>query len=85
MTIYRFGARAGATERGPLFPLVMAGLLGLWALMAMAISCGPKLSAIKSEASAARTYVTCEPSDGRAPGSLIRCIVEPDAANARDI
>ena len=87
MTIYRFSARAGTYDRGTLFPAVMAGLLGLWALFAMAIACGPKLAALEAEdaVAVAKAFVSCEPTTTREPGQLLRCIVEQDSAIAKDI
>ena len=68
-----------------LFPAVMAGLLGLWALFAMAIACGPNLVALEAENSVAKAFVSCEPTTVREPGQLLRCIVELDSAIAKDI
>ena len=85
MTIHGFSARAGTYDRGTLFPVVMAGLLGLWALFAVVIACGPKLAALEVENSAARAFVSCEPATTRVPGQLLRCIVELDSGIARDI
>ena len=85
MTIYRFSARARTYDRGTLFPAVMAGLLGLWALFAMAITCGPKLVALEAENAVAKAFVSCEPTTTREPGQLLRCIVEQDSVIAKDI
>ena len=85
MTIYRFSAWARTYDRGTLFPVVMAGLLGLWALFAMAIACGPKLAALEAEDAVAKAFVSCEPTTTREPGQLLRCIVELDSAIAKDI
>ena len=86
MSIYRYSARAVLYEQGALFPAVLAGLLGLWALIAMAVACNPKLVA-EAENQAAVSYVSCEPAEAGQlgqPGQLLRCIVEP-AAKPRDI
>ena len=85
MTIYRFSARARTYDRGTLFPAVMAGLLGLWALFAMAIACGPKLGALEAENAVAKEFVSCEPTTTREPGQLLRCIVGQDLAITKDI
>ena len=85
MTIYRFSARARTYDRGALFPAVMAGLLGLWALFAMAIACGPNLVALEAENAVAKAFVSCEPTTDRETGQLLRCIVELDSAIAKDI
>ena len=85
MTFYRFSARARAYDRGALFPAVLAGLLGLWALFAMAITCGPKLVALEAENAVAKAFVSCEPTTTREPGQLLRCIVEQDSVIAKDI
>ncbi len=90
MTVFRYAARAASYNpydphaRGALFPLVLAGLLGLWALIAMAIACNPKLVA-ESESQAKASYVSCEPAGSRRPGQLLRCTVEAPATAARDI
>ncbi len=84
MTIHRFSARAGTYDGGVLFPVVMAGLLGLWALFAVVIACGPKLAALEAENSAAKAFVSCEPTT-TVPGQLLRCIVELDSGIAREI
>jgi hypothetical protein len=86
MTIYRFSAQAGVydpSERGPLFPVVMAGLLGLWALAVMALVCGPKLAAM--EAPPVKSFVSCEPANDVAAGGLLRCTVQAGGTVARDI
>ncbi|MBT3534549.1 MAG: hypothetical protein HN478_11775 [Rhodospirillaceae bacterium] len=85
MTIYRYAARAGILDRDTLFPGVMVGLLALWALIAVAISCGPKLAAVEDESQAAKAFVSCEPTEDRAPGQLLRCVVEADTIKLRDI
>ena len=85
MTIYRFSARARNYDRGTLFPAVMAGLMGLWALFALAIACGPKLVALEAENAGTKAFVSCEPTTTREPGQLLRCIVELDSAIAKDI
>ena len=85
MTIHQFSARARTYDRGTLFPTVLAGLLGLWALFAMAITCGPKLVALEAENAVAKAFVSCEPTTTREPGQLLRCIVELDSAIAKDI
>ena len=90
MTVFRYAARAASYNpydphaRGALFPLVLAGLLGLWALIAMAIACNPKLVA-EGESQAGASYVSCEPAGNRQPGQLLRCTVEAPAPAARDI
>ncbi len=85
MTIYRFSARVRTYDRGTLFPAVMAGLLGLWALFAMAIGCGPKLAALEAENAVTKAFVSCEPATTRETGQLLRCIVELGSAIAKDI
>ena len=85
MTIYRFSAWARTNDRGTLFPVVMAGLLGLWALFAMTIACGPKLDALETENGLEKAFVSCEPTTTREQGRLLRCIVEPDSAVPKDI
>ena len=85
MTIYRFSAWARTYDRGILFPIVMAGLLGLWALFAVAIAIGPKLVAVEAENAVAKALVSCEPTMTREPGQLLRCIVEQDSVIAKDI
>ena len=85
MTIHQFSARARAYDRGALFPAVLAGLLGLWALFAMAITCGPKLAALEAENAVAKAFVSCEPTTTREPGQLLRCIVQQESAIAKDI
>jgi len=85
MTIYRFSARARIYDGGTLFPAVMASLLGLWALFALAIACGPKLVALEAENAVTKAFVSCEPTTTREPGQLLRCIVELDSAIAKDI
>ena len=85
MTFYRFSARARTYDRGTLFPVVMAGLLGLWALFALAIACGPKLAALEAENAVAKAFVSCETTTTREPGQLLRCIVELDSAIAKEI
>ena len=75
-------------HRGPMFPVVMAGLLVLWALIAMAIACGPKLAAsdgaLKGMENPGVAYVSCEAAS-RAPGQLLRCTVDHRLAPVRDI
>ena len=83
MTIYRYSAHAAGYDRGGLFPVVMAGLVGLWALAALAIGCGPELAAL--EVSAAKTFVSCEPANEEAAGGLLRCTAPSAATDARDI
>ena len=85
MTKYQFPARARNYDRGTLFPAVMAGLMGLWALFAMAIACVPKLAALETENVVTKAFVSCEPATTREPGQLLRCIVELDSAIAKDI
>ena len=85
MTIYRYSAWARAYDRGTLFPVVMAGLLALWALFAVAISFGPKLAALEAENAVAKEFVSCEPTTTREPGQLLRCIVGQDLAITKDI
>ena len=85
MTIYRFSVRARTYDRGTLFPVVMASLLGLWALFALAIACGPKLLALEAENAVTKAFVSCETTTTREPGQLLRCIVEPDSTIAKDI
>ena len=82
MTIFRYSAQAAIYERGALFPFIMAGLFGLWALIALAIACNPKLAVVES-ASPGVTYVSCQPANAqaaRAPGQLLRCTIDPAAA-----
>jgi hypothetical protein len=88
MTIFRYSARAAYYERGALFPFILAGLLGLWALIAMAIACNPKLAKVDAKNAFAMTYVSCQPAAFRvsqAPGQLLRCTVEPGAAPGKEI
>ena len=85
MTIHRFSARAGTYDGGVLFPVVMAGLLGLWALFAVVIASGPKLAALEAENSATKAFVSCETTTTKVPGQLLRCIVELDSGIAREI
>ena len=85
MTFYRYSSRARTYARGTLFPAVLAGLLGLWALFAMAITCGPKLVALEAENAVAKAFVSCEPTTTREPGQLLRCIVQQDSTIAKDI
>ena len=85
MNFYRYSSRARTYDRGILFPIVMAGLLGLWALFAVAIAIGPKLVAVEAENAVAKAFVSCEPTTTREPGQLLRCIVELDSAIAKDI
>ena len=85
MNIYRFSARARIYDSGTLFPAVMAGLLGLWALFAMAIACGPNLAAVEAENAVAKAYVSCEPATTREPGQLLRCVVGLDSTTAKEI
>ncbi|NQV61679.1 MAG: hypothetical protein HQ502_18580 [Alphaproteobacteria bacterium] len=90
MTIFRYSAQAGTYDRGVLFPFIMAGLLGLWALIAVAIACHPKLAAVDAAGTGAAAYVSCQPANAlasRAPGQLLRCTIDPVAAAApgRDI
>jgi len=88
MTIFRYSAQAGTYDRGAWFPFIMAGLLGLWALIAMAIACGPKLAALDAASPRAVEYVSCQPANAEAsrlPGQLLRCTVEPNRATGRDI
>jgi hypothetical protein len=66
MTIFRYSARAGTHDRGALFPFVLAGCLGLWALIAMAIASGPKLAAMDVESGGEAAYVSCQPGTARA-------------------
>ena len=71
-----------------MYPFVMAGLLGLWVLIAMAIACSPKLAAIELENTGAAAYVSCRPAGSQvslAPGQLLRCEVDPGVAPAREI
>ena len=82
MITYRYSTRAVThDEDGTLFPMVMAGLLGLWALIAVAISCGPKLAAVELEAEMAKTFVSCEPTGGQ----LLRCTAAPAITVIREI
>ncbi len=86
MTIYRYTVRDGIIDRDALFPAVLAGLLGLWALIAIAISCGPKLAAYEAADQTAKSFVSCEPAGAALPGGLLRCTFEPAAgASAQDI
>ena len=85
MPIYRFSARARTYDGGALFPVVLAGLLGLWALFAMAIACGPNMAALEAENAVDKAFVSCEPTTTREPGQLLRCVVELDSAIAKDI
>ena len=85
MTIYRFSARARTYDGGALFPVVLAGLLGLWALFAVAIAIGPKLVAVEAENAVAKALVSCETTTTREPGQLLRCIVQQDSTIAKDI
>jgi hypothetical protein len=87
MTIYRYSARAAQYEQGVLFPAVLAGLLGLWALIAMAVACNPKLVA-EAENQPAAAYVSCEPAEAGQqgqPGQLLRCTFAPRTTAPRDI
>ncbi len=89
MTLFRYSPQAATHDRGALFSIIMAGLLGLWALIAMAIACSPKLAAADVRSPLAAAYVSCQPVDSRAsraPGQLLRCTIDPDAAApGRDI
>ncbi len=67
-----------------MFPFVLAGLLGLWALIAMAIACNPKLMA-ESESQTGAAYVSCEPAGNKQPGQLLRCTLEAPVTETRDI
>ncbi|MDP6346432.1 MAG: hypothetical protein QF578_15690 [Alphaproteobacteria bacterium] len=70
---------------GALFPVVLAGLLGLWGLGALALSCPSTLTSAEVETLQPRQYVSCQPAEDRAPGQLLRCIVETPAQRPRDI
>ncbi|MBT3333601.1 MAG: hypothetical protein HOK21_23590 [Rhodospirillaceae bacterium] len=92
MTVFTSNARTAAfDDRGAMFPVVMVGLLGLWALIAMAIACGPKLAAndaldnILEKPNAA--YVSCEPANTvkSEPGRLLRCTIDHRMSPVRDI
>ncbi len=83
MRIYRYSARAAQFDRDALFPAVLAGLLGLWALIAMAVDCNPKLLT-EGKNQAAASYVPYEPTEARAPGKLLRCTLAT-ATKPRDI
>ncbi len=88
MTIFRYSARAADYDRGALFPFILAGLLGLWALIAMAIACNPKLAKVDAKRAGAVAYVSCQPAAlplSQAPGQLLRCTVEPGAAPGKEI
>jgi hypothetical protein len=89
MTIYRYAARTGTRigiiDRDVLFPSIMAGLLGLWALIAIAITCGPKLSALETQEPDVKTFVSCEATAPGMPGQLLRCIVEPAVSDSWDM
>lgn len=88
MTIFRYSAQSAAYDRGALFPLLMAGLLGLWALIAIAIASSPKLAAIEEDHRAAGSYVSCQPAGAEAigtPGQLLRCTVERNVTPAKEI
>ena len=87
MTVFRFSAQAGTYDRGAMFPYILAGLLGLWALIALAISCNPKLVAATEDQGVA-AYVSCQPAGPgalQAPGQLLRCTVQADRAPILDI
>ncbi len=84
MTIYRNSARAASFEQEGLSRLILLGLLGLWALIAMAVACNPKLVA-EAENQDKASYVSCEPAEARAPGELLRCTVQPRATKPRNI
>ena len=83
MRTYRYSARAAQFNRDALFPAVLAGLLGVWALIAMAVDCNPKLLT-EGKNQAAASYVPCEPTEARAPGKLLRCTLAT-ATKPRDI
>ena len=88
MTVFRYSAHAGTYDRGALFSFIMMGLLGMWALIAMAIACSPKLAAVDVASPSAAAYVSCQPTNSqatRAPGELLRCTIEPTAAAGRNI
>ncbi len=88
MTIFRYSAQAGTYDRGTLFPYILAGLLGLWALVAMAIACGPKLAALEVASPSAAEFVSCQPAGPQAlaaPGQLFRCIVNPGPNPGKEI
>ena len=83
MTIFRYSARAANYDRRGLFPVVMGGLLGLWALAALAMSCGPKLADM--DVPAAKAFVSCEPANNEAASGLLRCTIAPADTGAREI
>ena len=90
MTIFRYSAQAAIYDRGALFPFIMMGLLGLWAMIALAIACNPKLAMVETVDPGAASYVSCQPANAqpsKAPGQLLRCTVEPIAPGSpgRDI
>jgi len=83
MRTYHYSVRATQFDRDALFPAILACLLGLWALIAMAVACNPKLLA-EGKHQAAASYVSCEPTEARAPGELLRCTLAT-ATKPRDI
>jgi len=88
MTIFRYSARAGTHDRGALFPFVLAGCLGLWALIAMAIASGPKLAAMDVESGGEAAYVSCQPAAPHplpAAVQLFRCTVSPGLNAGKEI
>ncbi len=88
MTIFRYSAQAGTYDRGALFPFILAGLLGLWALIAIAIASSPKLAALDVESVGAAAYVSCQPAGPQAlpaAGQLFRCTMRPGLNAGKEI
>ena len=67
MTIYRYSGRIGTTEKGVLFPAILGGLMGLWVLGAMAMTCGKNLTMVELPNQSVASYVSYQPASMQTP------------------